>query len=89
MSTSETPLPTRLVSSTSQTVPIVRHAIGGIASGFTASVRATAFWVAALLPLSYLPLLATGFAGEHALAFLGLLAVNAVGIAVGSGHRTD
>ena len=89
MSTSESPLPTRLVSSTSGTVPTVRHALGGLASGLTTSVRAAAFWVAALLPLSYIPLLATGFAGEHALAFLGLLAVNALGIAVGSEYRAS
>ena len=88
MSTSESStLPTRLVSSTSETVPLVRRAVGGIASGLTASVRAVAFWAAILLPLSYVPLLATGFAGEHALAFVGLLVVNALGVAVGGDHR--
>lgn len=87
MSTSESTLPTRLVSSTSERIPVARHALDGLASGLTASVRAVAFWVAALLPLSYVPLLATGFAGENALAFAVLLVVNALGIAVGNGHR--
>ena len=88
MSTSESPLPTRLVSTTSETVPVARRAFGGLTAGLTASVRAAAFWVAALLPLSYLPLLATGFVGEHAVAFCGLIVLNAIGLVLGSGHET-
>lgn len=88
MSTSESTLPTRLVSSTSETLPAVRRALDDFASGLSASVRAVAFWLAVLLPPSYIPLLATGFVVEHALAFAGLLVVNALGLVVGSGHRT-
>jgi hypothetical protein len=52
-----------------------------------AVVRAAGFWTAALVPLSYPVLLATGAAAEHPLTFVALLAVNAVGLVVGHGHR--
>ena len=45
-------------------------------------VRAAAFWIAALLPFSYLPMLATGVVGEHPLGFLGLLSLNGVAVLV-------
>jgi hypothetical protein len=49
-------------------------------------VRASAFWTAALLPLSYVPLLATGAVTEFPLAFVALLAVNAAALLVGHDH---
>lgn len=52
-----------------------------------AAVRAAAFWTAALLPLSYPALLATGAAADHPLAFAALLAVNVVSLVLGHEHR--
>jgi hypothetical protein len=51
------------------------------------SVRPTAFWVATLLPFTYVPLLASGFATDHVAAFLALLAANAVAFVLGHAHN--
>lgn len=51
------------------------------------AVRASAFWTAALVPLSYPALLAAGAVGRYPLAFAALLAVNFVALVVGHGHR--
>jgi hypothetical protein len=51
------------------------------------SVRALAFWVATLLPLTYLPLLATGVAAERPLGFAALLCVNATAFVVGHAYK--
>lgn len=50
-------------------------------------VRAAAFWVAALLPFSYIPMLATGVVGEHPLGFLALLSVNGLAFVLGQGYK--
>jgi hypothetical protein len=51
------------------------------------AVRASAFWTAALLPLSYPVLLATGAVADHPLGFAALLAVNVVSLLLGHDHR--
>jgi hypothetical protein len=51
------------------------------------TVRAIAFWLAALLPLSYLPLLATGVVADHPFGFAAILSVNATAFVVGHAHR--
>lgn len=58
-----------------------------VARLLTRSVRAVAFWVAALLPLSYLPLLAAGVTAEHPLVFAALLCVNATAFVLGHTHK--
>jgi hypothetical protein len=50
-------------------------------------VRAFAFWVAALLPLTYVPLLATGLPSADPSSFGGLLALNAVAFVVGHSYN--
>jgi hypothetical protein len=50
-------------------------------------VRALAFWVATLLPLTYLPLLATGLPSADPSSFGGLLALNAVAFLVGHSYN--
>lgn len=57
-----------------------------LAALLAGSVRAVAFWVATLLPLSYLPLLAAGVVADHPLGFAGLLAVNGVAFVLGHSH---
>ncbi|GAB3311164.1 hypothetical protein EI982_04910 [Haloplanus rallus] len=50
-------------------------------------IRFVAFWLATLLPLTYLPLLATGTVTGHRLAFAGLLTLNAVAFVVGHSYN--
>jgi len=51
------------------------------------SVRATAFWVAVVLPFLYLPLLVTGLnGGATTAAFLALLLANVFALIVGHAH---
>lgn len=50
-------------------------------------VRFLAFWVATLLPFTYLPMLATGIVTTHALAFAAVLCLNAVAFVVGHGYK--
>jgi len=52
-------------------------------------VRAVAFWTAAVLPLAYLPLLATGFVAANPGAFAALVAVNAVAFVAGHDHNRE
>jgi hypothetical protein len=47
-----------------------------------------AFWLAALLPFAYLPLLATGAVGVDPTGFAGLLGLNAVAFVVGHSHNS-
>lgn len=53
------------------------------------ATRALAFWVAALLPLTYLPALVTGAAGQRPLTLLGVLVAHGVALVVGRGHAMD
>lgn len=54
------------------------------------SVRVLAFWVAVALPFLYLPLLFTGLeTTATTVAFIALLAVNAIALFVGHAHRRD
>lgn len=70
---------------------LARTAVGTTAQRSVAllatAVRASAFWTAALLPLSYPLLLATGTVADHPLAFAALLAINVVSLLVGHEHR--
>ncbi|AZH25161.1 hypothetical protein [Haloplanus aerogenes] len=50
-------------------------------------VRFVAFWVATLLPFTYLPLLAAGAVTTHRVAFAGLIGLNAVAFVVGHGYN--
>ncbi|MFB6107746.1 MAG: hypothetical protein ABEJ82_02750 [Haloplanus sp.] len=50
-------------------------------------VRFVAFWVATLLPFTYLPLLMTGAVTDHPTGFAGMVAVNAVAFVVGHSYN--
>lgn len=58
----------------------------GAVAAVVAPVRAAAFWTGTLAPAAHLWLLAGGLTGGELPAFLALLAVNVVGLAVGRGH---
>lgn len=66
---------------------LARTALGAVADRLAGVARASAFWTAALLPLSYLPLLVTGVVADRPLAFAALLLVNAVALLAGHDHR--
>ncbi|WP_284012398.1 hypothetical protein [Halobaculum litoreum] len=64
-------------------------AVAADAVGVTARAgRALAFWAAALLPLTYLPILATGVASRP-LLFVGLLATHVAALVLGRDHAND
>jgi hypothetical protein len=50
-------------------------------------VRFLAFWVATLLPFTYLPMLATGMVATHPVAFAALVCLNAAAFVVGHGYK--
>jgi hypothetical protein len=53
-------------------------------------VQRVAFWTAIVLPFLYLPLLAGGLSSASVtLAFLGLLALNALAVVVGHPHMGE
>ena len=64
-----------------------RTALDAAAGALRGAVAAVGFWLAIALPLSYLPLLANGFAGGEALPFAGLVGANAIALIVGHGHE--
>lgn len=70
-----------------ETVPTVRLALETLVTALVLPVQFVSFWVAALLPLTYIPLLATGVVAEHPTAFLAVLCVNALAFVLGHGYR--
>ncbi|WP_435066517.1 hypothetical protein [Haloplanus sp. C73] len=50
-------------------------------------VRFVAFWIATLLPLTYVPMLAMGVPATHGTTFAGLICLNAVAFVAGHGHN--
>ncbi|MFB6142322.1 MAG: hypothetical protein ABEJ30_03145 [Halorientalis sp.] len=52
-------------------------------------LEATAFWAAVVLPVVYLPLLATGLDERTMLLFVGLLALNCLALVFGHAHNRD
>jgi hypothetical protein len=69
-----------------EAVPL-RPVVETLVTVFVLPVQFVSFWVAALLPLTYLPLLVTGVVAAHPIAFLAVLCVNAVAFVLGHGHR--
>jgi hypothetical protein len=69
--------------------PPARTLLSGLIAllaGLIAVVRGAAFWVAALLPLTYVPLLATGVIAGNPFGFLGVATVNGLAFVVGHAH---
>jgi len=59
------------------------------AASMLGPVRTAAFWSAVALPLTYLPMVATGAVWDLPVVFCALLALNAVAFLVGHGHDPD
>ncbi|MEZ3115795.1 hypothetical protein RYH80_07680 [Halobaculum sp. MBLA0147] len=89
VSTSDTP--TTLVRTATRALPSLGAATSERVptldrTTLAAPVRAVAFWTAALVPLVYLPLLASGLTAQQIPTLLGLMTLNAVSLVVGHGH---
>jgi hypothetical protein len=70
-----------------ESLPALQNALRAAVAYVALPVRFVAFWVAALLPLTYLPMLATGLVTGHRVAFAGVLALNAVAFVVGHSYN--
>jgi hypothetical protein len=68
--------------STRVSLPALAHRVP-LAARLTHTVRAAAFWTAVVSPIGYPVLLSVGLEGTTGLAFLGLLCLNALALAVG------
>lgn len=68
--------------------PAANATLEAVAPTLAAPLRAVGFWGAIVLPLAYLPVLATGLSSSlEAGLFLGLLGVNFLALYVGHAHR--
>jgi len=56
---------------------------------FARGGRAAAFWLAALLPLTYLPMVAAGVATDRPVLLAALLTAHAAALVLGRGHAAD
>jgi hypothetical protein len=52
-------------------------------------VQFAGFWTAVLLPFVTAPMLATGLASEHMVAFVALVAANLVALVLGRDYNAD
>lgn len=59
------------------------------AASMLGPVRAAAFWSAVALPLTYIPMVATGAVWDQPVVFCALLALNALAFLVGHGHDPE
>lgn len=66
--------------------PTVAGAVTGLGAHAASSVRATAFWVAVVLPFVVLLSLTTGHAAEHPAIVVAVVAANAVAAVIGHNH---
>ena len=81
------PEPTSRDAATTESLPAIQNYLRDAVTYAVLPVRFVAFWVAALLPLTYPPLLATGVLTGHRVAFAGVLALNAVAFVVGHSYN--
>jgi len=71
---------------------LARRTIASAAAATAETARAgeaIAFWLAALLPLAYLPALAAGAASTRPLLVAGLIVAHVAALALGRGYATD
>lgn len=77
----------------STSVPVGSDALPGSAATVAASVlgpvRAAAFWTAVALPVTYLPLVATGAVWDLPLVFCALLTLNVAAFLVGHDYDPE
>lgn len=81
------PEPTSLDTPTTESFPASQDALRAAAAYAALPVRFVAFWLAVLLPLTYLPLLATGVLTGHLVTLAGMLGLNAVAFVVGHSYN--
>lgn len=82
-----TPESTLLDDTATEPFPALQETLRAALAYAALPVRFAAFWVATLLPLTYVPLLATGMVTGNHFDFAGLLALNAVAFVVGHSYN--
>ncbi|WP_248897231.1 hypothetical protein [Haloplanus halobius] len=82
------PESTPLARATTASLPALPDTLRTAASIAALPIQFVAFWVATLLPFTYLPLLATGMVTTHRVGFAALVGVNAVAFVVGHSHNS-
>ncbi|SHG40157.1 hypothetical protein [Halobaculum gomorrense] len=71
---------------------LAHRAAASASAAFDGAARigeTVAFWLAALLPLAYLPALASGIASARPLLLAGLVTAHAAALVLGRGHASD
>ncbi|MXR43301.1 hypothetical protein GRX01_18425 [Halobaculum sp. WSA2] len=71
---------------------LARRTVASTTVALTEAARAgeaIAFWLAALLPLAYLPALASGVTSTQPLLVAGLIVAHVAALALGRGYATD
>lgn len=87
MSPTDPPSTDRHARTTPETLPALADRFGSVTAHLLSPVRAAAFWFAVLMPLTYVPLLASGLIADRPAAFALLTALNAVAFVLGHSHR--
>jgi hypothetical protein len=72
---------------TTEPFPTLQDALRAAVRLAVRPVRFVAFWVATLLPLFYVPLLATGAVTTSRLGFAGVVGLNVAAFVVGHSHN--
>ena len=88
MSPTDPPSTDRRARTAPETLPALADRFGSVTTHLLSPVRAAAFWLAVLMPLTYLPLLASGQIAERPTAFVLLVTLNAVAFVLGHSHRS-
>jgi hypothetical protein len=87
MSPTDPPSTDRRARTALETLPSFAGRFGSVTAHLLSPVRAAAFWLAVLMPLTYVPMLASGQIAERLTAFTLLVALNAVAFVLGHSHR--
>nr|WP_305882616.1 hypothetical protein [Haloplanus ruber] len=82
-----TPESTLLDGTATDPLPALQNTLRAALAYAALPVRFVAFWVATLLPLTYVPLLAMGVVTGNQLGFAGLLGLNTVAFVVGHSYN--
>lgn len=77
----------RIARTVTDQLSAVLDAFAAVLRTLVDSVQFVAFWVATLLPVVYLPLLAMGVATKNPTGFAGLLGLNGVAFVLGHPHN--
>lgn len=87
MSMSDPALTDHVARTAQETAPLLRETLESVAVLLALPVQFVSFWVATLLPFTYVPLLATGVATAHPTGFAALVGANALAFVLGHPYK--